>query len=167
MQFEDENGEEPEIDITINQEDLEKVFMPIFQKAIDITNNLIGRNNLNGTDLGALILVGGPTYSPILRKMLKEQVSENIDTSVDPMTVVAKGAALFASTISISDEVKEISRDSTKIQLDIKYEATTVELDSLINLKILKDKSSEILPEKVLQKLLVLMEDGLVEKSYW
>lgn len=149
LQFEDENGEEPEIDITINQEDLEKVFMPIFQKAIDITNNLISRNNLKRTDLGALILVGGPTYSPILRKMLKEQVSENIDTSVDPMTVVAKGAALFASTISISDEVKEISRDSTKIQLDIKYEATTVELDSLINLKILKDKSSEILPEKV------------------
>jgi molecular chaperone DnaK len=149
LPFEDENGEEPEIDITINQEDLEKVFMPIFQKAIDITNNLISRNNLKGTDLGALILVGGPTYSPILRKMLKEQVSENIDTSVDPMTVVAKGAALFASTISISDEVKEISRDSTKIQLDIKYEATTVELDSLINLKILKDKSSELLPDKI------------------
>lgn len=149
LPFEDENGEEPEIDITINQEDLEKVFMPIFQKAIDITNNLISRNNLKGADLSALILVGGPTYSPILRKMLKEQVSENIDTSVDPMTVVAKGAALFASTISISDEVKEISRDSAKIQLDIKYEATTVELDSLINLKILKDKSSETLPDKI------------------
>mgnify|MGYP006168097119 CR=1 FL=1 len=52
-------------------------------------------------------MVGGPTYSPILRRMLKEQITDKVDTSVDPMTVVAKGAALFASTISVSDEVKE------------------------------------------------------------
>jgi len=39
-----------------------------------------------------------------LRKMLKEQVTEKVDTSYDPMTVVAKGAALYASTVNVSDE---------------------------------------------------------------
>ena len=47
---------------------MENVVAPIFQKAIDITKELLKRNNLKGSDLGALILVGGPTYSPILRK---------------------------------------------------------------------------------------------------
>jgi molecular chaperone DnaK len=42
--------------------------------------------------------------------MLKEQITDIVDTSVDPMTVVAKGAALFASTISVSDEVKAIHK---------------------------------------------------------
>jgi molecular chaperone DnaK len=74
--------------------------------------------------------------------MLKEQITDKVDTSVDPMTVVAKGAALFASTISVSDEVKETTRDKTKLQLDIKYEATTVELDEMVNLKVLKEKTT-------------------------
>ncbi|MDQ7021498.1 MAG: hypothetical protein Q9M91_06780 [Candidatus Dojkabacteria bacterium] len=40
------------------------------------------------------------------------------------MTVVSKGAALFAATIDVSDEIKEQQRDSTKIQLKLGYEAT-------------------------------------------
>jgi len=149
LPFKDENGEEPEIDITVTQQDIENVLAPLFQKAIDITKDLLKRNNLKGSDLGALILVGGPTYSPILRRMLKEQITEKVDTSVDPMTVVAKGAALFASTISISEEVKEITRDKTKLQLDIKYEATSVELDEMINIKVLKGKTIGVFPEKI------------------
>jgi molecular chaperone DnaK len=61
LPFEDENGEEPEIDVLVTQKDMENVVAPIFQKAIDITKELLKRNNLKGSDLGALILVGGPT----------------------------------------------------------------------------------------------------------
>ena len=149
LPFEDDNGDEPEIDVLVTQKDMENVVAPIFQKAIDITKELLKRNNLKGSDLGALILVGGPTYSPILRRMLKEQITDKVDTLVDPMTVVAKGAALFASTISVSDEVKESTRDKTKLQLDIKYEATTVELDEMVNLKVLKEKTTGTFPEKI------------------
>lgn len=149
LQFVDENGSEPEIDIEVNQSDMNRVLSPIFQKAIDITKELLKRNNLKGSDLSALILVGGPTYSPILRRMLKEQITDKVDTSVDPMTVVAKGAALFASTISVSEEVKEEIRDKTKLQLELKYEATSVELDEMLNLKVLKDKTTGKIPEKL------------------
>jgi molecular chaperone DnaK len=159
LPFEDDNGDEPEIDVKITQNDMENVVAPIFQKAIDITKELLKRNNLKSSDLGALILVGGPTYSPILRRMLKEQITDKVDTSVDPMTVVAKGAALFASTISISDEVKETNRDKTKLQLDIKYEAATVELDEMVNLKVLKDKTIGTFPEKIYAD--VVRFDGL------
>jgi molecular chaperone DnaK len=149
LPFEDDNGEEPEIDVLVTQKEMENVVAPVFQKAIDITKKLLKRNNLKGSDLGALILVGGPTFSPILRRMLKEQITEKVDTSVDPMTVVAEGAALFASTISVSDEVKETTRDKTKLQLDIKYEATTVELDEMINIKVLKEKTTGTFPDKI------------------
>jgi len=149
LPFEDDNGEEPEIDITVTQKDMENVVAPIFQKAIDITKELLKRNNLKGSDLGALILVGGPTFSPILRRMLKEQITDKVDTSVDPMTVVAKGAALFASTITVSDEVKEETRDKTKLQLEIKYRETTVELEEDISIKVLKDKITGKIPERL------------------
>lgn len=149
LPFEDENGEEPEIDIKVSQNDLENVLSPLFQKAIDITKGVLKNNNLKGSEIDALILVGGPTHSPILRKMLKEQVTEKVDTSIDPMTAVATGAALFASTISVSEDVKEHSRDKTKLQLGINYSATSVEYDEMINVQILKDKTNGIIPNKV------------------
>jgi molecular chaperone DnaK len=153
LPFEDENGEEPEIDLDISQADLEKVIAPIFQKAIDITKELLNKNNLKGKDLDALILVGGPTYSPILRRMLKERVSENVDTSIDPMTAVAVGAALFASTISVNEGVKDENRDKTKLQLEINYEATTVEFDDMINIQVLKEKTIGKIPEDIYVEL--------------
>ncbi|MFT5251134.1 MAG: molecular chaperone DnaK [Flavobacteriales bacterium] len=149
LPFEDDNGDEPEIDVLVTQKDMESVLGPIFQKAIDISKDLLKRNSLKGANLDAVILVGGPTYSPILRRMLKEQITDKVDTTVDPMTVVAKGAALFASTISVSEEVKEETRDKTKLQLDLKYEATSVEVEVMINLKVLKEKTTGTFPEKI------------------
>ncbi|MDR1896021.1 MAG: Hsp70 family protein [Prevotellaceae bacterium] len=153
LPFEDKNGEEPEIDITITSADMERVLGPVFQKAIDITKGLLRRNNLKSSDIVSLIPVGGPTYSPVLRKMLKEQITEKMDTSVDPMTVVARGATLFASTISVSDEIRETTRDTTKLQLDVKYEATTVEQEALVNIKVLKEKSTGNFPDKIFVEL--------------
>ena len=158
LPFVDENGVEPEVDIWLTQNDMEEILGPIFQKAIDITKELLKRNNLNGSDLGSLILVGGPTHSPILRRMLKEQVTDKVDTSTDPMTVVARGAALFASTISVIDEVKEETRDNSKLQIEINYEATTVELDSLINIGILETINSGKVPSKVFAD--IIRSDG-------
>lgn len=154
LPFEDANGEEPEIDITITQTELSSIVSPIFQKAIDVAKDLLKRNNLNGADIAALILVGGPTYSPILRRMLKEQITDKIDSSIDPMTVVAKGAALFASTISVSDDIKDKTRDKTKLQLEFKYEATSVETDEMINVRVLKEKTTGSIPDKIFVDLI-------------
>nr|WP_315130115.1 Hsp70 family protein [uncultured Flavobacterium sp.] len=144
----DDNGDDIEIDLTITQADLEKVLTPVFQKAVDISKKLLERNNLKGSSLDSLILVGGPTFSPIIRKMLEKQICKP-DTSVDPMTVVSKGAALYASTVSISEEIKEQTRDKSKIQIEIGHEASTVELEEFVTLKILADKTEGTIPEKV------------------
>jgi heat shock protein hsp70 len=145
---EDDNGEEFELDITVTQADMQRALAPIFQKAIDIAQKLLERNNLKGGDLDSLILVGGPTFSPVLRGMLEKQICKP-DTSVDPMTVVSRGAALYASTIDLSETVKEQTRDRSKIQLEIGHEASTVELNEYVTLKILKDKTEGVIPAEV------------------
>jgi molecular chaperone DnaK len=145
---EDDEGEEFALDITVTQDMMQKTLGPIFQKSIDTCKHLLERNNLEGNILDSLVLVGGPTYSPILRKMLEEQIVKP-DVSVDPMTVVSKGAALFASTVDVSDDIKEQQRDKTKIQLEFGYEATTVEEEEFVAVKILKEKTEGEIPEKV------------------
>jgi molecular chaperone DnaK len=145
---EDDEGEEFELDILVSQENIKQALEPVFQKAIDLSKSLLQRNNLASGALDTLLLVGGPTFSPVLRKMLSEQISEP-DTSVDPMTVVSKGAALYASTVNISDEIKEKSRDRTKIQLDVIHEASTVEEEEIVTVKVLTDKTEGSIPETV------------------
>ena len=122
---EDEDGEEIELDLTLTQAQVFDVFRPYFQKAVDICKNLIQRNNLTSSQITKLILVGGPTHCPLIRQMLKEQVTPNVDTSIDPMTAVATGAALYASTLDA--EVYDNDIEIGTIKLDINYESTTVE----------------------------------------
>jgi molecular chaperone DnaK len=145
---EDDEGEEFELDITVTQSDIAKVLSPVFQKAIDVSKSLLERNNLRGSSLDSLILVGGPTFSPVLREMLSKQICQP-DTSADPMTVVSKGAALYASTVDVSEEVREQTRDKTKIQLEIANESSTVETEEFVPIKILADKTEGEIPEKV------------------
>ena len=149
LPFEDENGDEPELDIELTKQDLAWVSRTIFQKAIDITIDLLKRNNKKGKDIEQIILVGEETYSPILRNLLKEQITDKIDASTNPTTLMVKGAALFASTVPTSEEIKNQTRASTVLQLDIKYEATTVELDEMVNIKVLKEKTVGTFQEKI------------------
>ena len=152
----DDEGEEIEFDITITLDQYERVVTPIFQQAIDITQDLIKRNNLEPSDLSSLILVGGPTFQQTLRRMLAEQVTDKIDTSIDPMTAVARGATLFASTKDIPRELQK--RDTTKAQLILKYPETTVETAEHLGVKIDRSASDSALPETF--NLEVLRTDG-------
>jgi molecular chaperone DnaK len=142
---EDEDGNEIELDIDISQEEYEAVVSPIFQRAIDITTKLLAKNNLVGSDLKTVLMIGGPTFSPILRKMVREQITTHINISIDPMTAVAKGAALYASTKDLPEHVKTI--DKSKIQLTLKYPETTVETEPLLGIRIEKQKTEENIPE--------------------
>lgn len=144
---EDEDGEEIELDLTVTQQQVFDAMRPVFQKAVDVCKELMKRNNLKGTDLNKLILVGGPTHSPLIRQMLREQITPNVDTSIDPMTAVATGAALYASTIDA--EVKDTDIEVGTIKLDIGYEATSVEQSEWVSVKLDKAASGVSCPSKV------------------
>lgn len=96
---EDDEGEEMEIDLTITRNQLNELAKPLVQRAIDKTKFLLKNNELQPSDLTALILVGGPTQMPIFREMIEEQLMKP-DISLNPMTAIAEGAALYASTMT-------------------------------------------------------------------
>ena len=148
---EDDEGEELELDLTVTQEQLFDAMRPLFQKAVDICKKLLEKNNMRGTQLDKVILVGGPTHSPLIRKMLKEQISENVDTSIDPMTAVASGAALYASTLDA--EVKDSDISVGTIRLNVGYESTSVETKEWVSVQLDKIATGANCPEKVYVEL--------------
>ena len=144
----DDDGKEIEIDLTVSQSELERVISPIFQKAIDISLEVLKRNNIDGKTLKSLVLVGGPTFSPVLRSLIEKQIIKP-NTSVDPMTVVARGAAIYATQFEVSDEITNETLDKTKIQLELSYESQSVELTEMLVVKLNKEKTEGEIPSKL------------------
>jgi molecular chaperone DnaK len=141
----DDDGKEILLKLEFNQGTLSKILEPNHQRAIELALKVLERNNLHKKDLDAVILVGGPTLSPVFQKMIKTQISDKIDTSVNPMTIVAKGAALFAST---KDAITRDGGDE-EVVLDVNYESATIDSETFINIKLNKEKTKAVLPEKV------------------
>lgn len=69
----DDNGDEIDLEITITKQELLNAIIDQYKKAVAICLELLKRNGLSGSDLSSLILIGGPTYSPIVREMLKKR----------------------------------------------------------------------------------------------
>lgn len=142
----DDDGEEILFYPKVSLQEFERVVEPIYQEAIDITKKIIEGKNLRGEDLTPVILVGGPTKSKTLQRMLKESLGAKIDTSIDPMTAVAKGAAIFASTKA--NPIKGgVAAD--RIQISLKYPESSPETEVQLGIKINRSSYSGKLPEKI------------------
>lgn len=145
---EDEEGEEIELEITITRQELEDAIKPILQKAVDVCKTLMLRNSIPYGKLSHLILIGGPTFIPLLRNMLRKQVTENVETGINPMTAVATGAAIYASTIPMKIDENDIEDDV--LQLSVDFESTTVDKQVFIPVK--SKKFTENLKVKMIRR---------------
>lgn len=164
---EDEDGEEIELEITITRQELEDAIKPILQKAVDVCKTLMLRNSLPYGKLSHLILIGGPTFIPLLRNMLREQVTENVETGINPMTAVATGAAIYASTIPMNIDENDVEDDV--LQLSVDFESTTVDKQVFIPVK--SKKLTENLKVKMIRRsdgmesmlVPIIEQGGLIE----
>ena len=148
---EDEDGDEIALDLTVTKEQAFDAMRPIFQKAVDICKNLLERNNMSGSQLKKIILAGGSTRSPLLQQMLSEQITKDVDMSIDPLTVFAHGAAIFASTIDA--DLKSSDVEIGTIRLSVGYEATSVETTEWVSIQLDKAATGTNCPNKVFVEL--------------
>jgi molecular chaperone DnaK len=103
---EDDHGKPVTVEVSIARGDYEQIIAADIERAIHVCQMLLARNGLTSQLVERLILVGGPTKTPYLRRMLTERLGIAFDTTVDPMTVVAAGAALYGMTHEIPENVR-------------------------------------------------------------
>lgn len=94
----DADGTEVEAELTLTRNALVDVAEPIVERSLDICKRVLKEKNLAPSAIERLILVGGPTLAPYFREILETCLGIPLDFSVDPLTVVARGAAVFAGT---------------------------------------------------------------------
>ena len=126
----DDNGEEIYVSFDFTRERLNELIAPTIDKTIQIMREVIERSSIKASSISKIILVGGPTQIPYLRERLAEEMRIDIDTSVDPLTTVARGACIYGMGQRVDSEIRnsEIdekvgSTDAYKVELN--YEAMT------------------------------------------
>ena len=134
--FKDESGNEVDgEEIALTRAEVVKITEPIVKRSIEICLKVLKEKNLSSSAVQKIILVGGPTKAPYFREMLNAGLGIPIDQSVDPLTVVAKGAAVFAGTQKIDARLLKPAKVG-EYQIDLKYKPIGNETDPSVGGKI-------------------------------
>lgn len=87
----------------ITRTEFEQVISHIISKTIHITNQVIEESKIS-EQLKGIILVGGSSNIPLIKKLLKQTFKVQILSDLNPETVVATGAALQAENLTSSNQ---------------------------------------------------------------
>ncbi|MEY4876736.1 MAG: hypothetical protein RL708_1885 [Bacteroidota bacterium] len=82
---------------SINRKDFDEIIAPYIQDTINFIQQIVARNNVASNAIQQIILVGGSTYIPYVREELCKQTGIAVNTTIDPTTAVAVGAAYYAA----------------------------------------------------------------------
>jgi molecular chaperone DnaK len=137
--FEDSSGDMIECDeISLSRNDLIRIAEPLIARSIEISQKVLKEKNLGLQAVQKVIVVGGPTKAPYFREMLSAGMGIPIDFTQDPLTVVARGAAVFASTQKVDAKLqKKAVVGEFQIQISDKYKPVGHETDPLIAGKVI------------------------------
>lgn len=104
--FEDASGEDVDCeDVALTQRDVIAAAEPLIRRSTDICKAVLKEKKLSPSAIEKVILVGGPTKALYFRELLRDALGIKLDFSMDPLTVVAKGAAVFAGTQKIDPKL--------------------------------------------------------------
>lgn len=117
--IDDDEGEPIEFECEITRAELESLISDTIERSIVIAKKALAGADVKAEQLDKILLVGGSTFIPLVRQRLAEEFGVPLDSSLNPMTVVAAGAAIYASTsvIDVEEEVELTSASNAIINL--------------------------------------------------
>ena len=151
ISFEDASGNLIECDeISLSKIDMIRVAQPLISRSIQIAQKVLQEKSLGLQAVEKVIVVGGPTKAPYFRELLADGLRIPIDFSQDPLTVVARGASVFASTQKVDKRhAKKASVGEFEIAISEKYKPVGFDTEPLIAGKIVSQEDTKLVGYKV------------------
>lgn len=91
---------------TLTRAKLEELALPIIERIETPIKRVIEDAKLNLADIDKIILIGGQTRMPLVRKFVEDAFGKPAERGVDPMECVAVGAAIQGAVLA--GEVKDL-----------------------------------------------------------
>jgi molecular chaperone DnaK len=100
------DGSPVHLQMKISRAKLEELVEPIIKRCKGPMEQALKDAKLKPSDIDKIILVGGPTRMPVVRRFVEDFIGKKAERGVDPMECVAQGAAIQAGVLA--GEVKDI-----------------------------------------------------------
>ena len=137
VQIEDDNNNEIDEAFTITRSEFEAMIKEYVDTTIEMVKKIIVRNSLTANDLQFVLMVGGSTFIPYVRKRVEEVLQIPINCDIDPTTAVSIGAAFYAGTKQKSLEAKgSTKKKNVNIKVKAAYQKVTQEGEEFFAAKI-------------------------------
>jgi len=143
--YKDNNGTSIPFEFELKRGDIEKLMEPFIERSINKCKAVLEEKKLTPSDIEKLILVGGPTLTPLFRQMLNGKLGITLESNKDPLTVVAQGAAIFAGTQVVPEKHKVgVSLTPDKLKVEIDYKPISDEIEPSIGGKIIASEGQSL-----------------------
>ena len=103
----DQNGPK-HLQMKITRAKLEELIKPIVDRMRHPVEQAISDAKLTPANIDKIILIGGPTRMPAVKKFVEDYIGKQVEGGIDPMEAVAKGAAIQAGILGGDVQGKEI-----------------------------------------------------------
>ena len=138
INLEDEQGKPIDTLLTITRSEFEALIKASVDSTAEMMKKILTRNSLRPEDLMFVLMVGGSTYIPFVRKRIEEVMGITVNTSIDPTNAICIGAAFFAGTKEIKTDSESTSAPVGDRQIKIKavYNRASQEEEELFSAKV-------------------------------
>lgn len=130
------DDEDKEIYLTIDfsRKELESLMKSLVDKTVALAKETIKESGIKPSSISKIVLVGGPTQTPYIKERLEDSLKIQVDVSMDPLTVVAQGACIYAGSQKIPS--KHLKRDEKKSkevkEIKLNYESMSSEKEEMV-----------------------------------
>lgn len=115
----DSDGREVDFAYTLTPDEVEQICNPYVERSLILCRKTLEGAGMQGSNMERILMVGGSTLNPWIRDAVKSEIGSKVDFSIDPVTVVARGAAIFASTLVLpADDSVPLPSGTWKIQIE-------------------------------------------------
>lgn len=138
IQVQDDDGKDIDSIISITRSEFESVIKDSVDGTAEMLKKILTRHNLASNDLSFVLMVGGSTYIPFVRKRIEELLNIRVNTNIDPTNAIAVGAAYFAAAkeIKITEGAKPSPSKPGAIKIRAVYSRTSQEVEELFSAKV-------------------------------
>jgi molecular chaperone DnaK len=116
-------GELDAHELALTQDELGELVAPLVERSIRVCERLLAAHGVK--KLERIVLVGGPTLMPALRARLEHAFGAPFGVGLDPMQLVAQGAALFAATAALDARPQAVATAPKGPKLWLQFPAMT------------------------------------------
>lgn len=107
-------GQPIDLSHTMTRDELDGLMRPFVVRSLEVCGRALADANVRASDLDSVILVGGATRIPLVRKMVEDFFALSPRGEIDPDLVVAQGAAIHGYALAKKKPEKGIGRVALK-----------------------------------------------------